>query len=133
MTKNIEKSKKKFEILYKLSDTSREGRTSLDIAREEGFDRIVAMLLEKEFKDGFSNLPSPPPTPPSAPELELFETNSEISIEREDREETREMKPNSVNTFDRCSSNKRGGENVSPLKGIASVIPSGPPCEDGNV
>lgn len=118
MTKNIEKSFKKFKNFYKLSDTCREGRTSLDIAREEGFDRIVAMLLEKEFKDGFSNLPSPPPTPPSAPELELFETNSEISIEREDREETREMKPNSVNTFDRCSSNKRGGENVSPLKGL---------------
>ncbi|XP_023325614.1 ankyrin repeat domain-containing protein 42 [Eurytemora carolleeae] len=91
-------------LLNKGADTSivnREGRTSLDIAREEGFDRIVALLLEKEFKDGFSNLPSPPPTPPSAPELELFETNSEISIERKDREETEEMKPNSVNTFDR--------------------------------
>ena len=101
-----------------MSLNCREGRTSLDIAREEGFDRIVAMLLEKEFKDGFSNLPSPPPTPPSAPELELFETNSEISIELEDREETREMKPNSVNTFDRCSSNKKRGGMFPPLKGL---------------
>ena len=56
-----------------LSCLPREGKTSLDIAREEGFDRIVAMILEIEFKDGGHSLPSPPPTPPSAPLLDAFE------------------------------------------------------------
>ena len=56
-----------------LSFLPREGKTSLDIAREEGFDRIVAMILEIEFKDGGHSLPSPPPTPPSAPLLDAFE------------------------------------------------------------
>ena len=29
----------------------REGKTALDIAREENYDRIVAMILEMEFKE----------------------------------------------------------------------------------
>ncbi len=51
-----------------------EGRTPLDIARQEQHDRIVAIILEAEFQSGRVDevgLPSPPPTPPSAPPLEL--------------------------------------------------------------
>ena len=51
---------------------NREGKTALDIAREEGQERIAAIILETEFQSGASELPSPPPTPPSAPPIEFF-------------------------------------------------------------
>ncbi len=57
------------------SVTNEEGRTPLDIARAEDHDRIVAIILEREFQTSQPEevLPSPPPTPPSAPPLELFQ------------------------------------------------------------
>ena len=51
---------------------NREGKTALDIAREEGQERIAAIIIETEFQSGVSELPSPPPTPPSAPPIEFF-------------------------------------------------------------
>ncbi len=65
-------------LLNKGAQTDRanqERKTPMDIAREEKHDRIVAIILEREFQT-LSNesrdalLPSPPPTPPSAPPLE---------------------------------------------------------------
>ena len=50
-----------------------EGKTALDIAREEGHDKIAAIIIETEFQGNNPDLlPSPPPTPPSAPPMEVF-------------------------------------------------------------
>ena len=58
-----------------------DGKTALDIAREEKHERIVAIILEMEFQavdgcgggaeGGVPRLPTPPPSPPSAPPMEL--------------------------------------------------------------
>ncbi len=34
-------------LTFRISEFFREGKSSLDIAREEGFDKIVALILEK--------------------------------------------------------------------------------------
>lgn len=63
-------------LLNKRANTNiknREGKTALDIAREEGHERIAAIILETEFQGSAPpELPSPPPTPPSAPPIEFF-------------------------------------------------------------
>ena len=52
---------------------NRDRKTALDIARDEGHDKIAAIIIETEFQGNNPDLlPSPPPTPPSAPPLELF-------------------------------------------------------------
>jgi len=75
---------------------NREGKCSLDIAREEGFDKIGAMILEKEFKEGVLPLPSPPPTPP--PELASAPPLDDLFPEVPFADDTLENCPN---TFDR--------------------------------
>ena len=57
---------------------NRERKTALDIAREEGYDKIAAIIIETEFQGNNPDLPSPPPspTPPSAPPMETFGSNS---------------------------------------------------------
>ena len=44
---------------------NKDGQTALDIAREEGHEIIVAIIMEREFQVGNIELPTPPPTPPS--------------------------------------------------------------------
>ena len=44
-----------------------DGKTALDIAREEKHERIVTIILEREFQGGVLELPTPPPTPPHPP------------------------------------------------------------------
>ena len=74
---------------------NREGKTALDIAREEGHDRIAAIILETEFQGAEApDLPSPPPTPPSAPPMAFF------GEEREEEGEGAEGGAGEVNTFD---------------------------------
>ena len=53
---------------------NRERKTALDIAREEGYEKIAAIIIETEFQGNNPDLPSPPPspTPPSAPPIETF-------------------------------------------------------------
>ena len=65
--------------------TNEDGRTPLDIARSESHDRIVAIILEREFQTGQTEemLPSPPPTPPSAPPMELFQDACEEDVDSE--------------------------------------------------
>ena len=55
---------------------NRDGKTALDIAREEEHERIAAIIIETEFQGNNPDLPSPPPTPPSAPPLEFFGASS---------------------------------------------------------
>ena len=56
---------------------NRDSKTALDIAREEGHDKIAAIIIETEFQGNNPDLlPSPPPTPPSAPPMELFGSDS---------------------------------------------------------
>lgn len=53
-----------------------DGKSPLDIARDEKHERIVAIILEMEFQNQEtpdSLLPSPPPTPPSAPPAHLMQ------------------------------------------------------------
>jgi len=64
-----------------------EGRTALDIARQEGHDRIVAIMLEREFRvENGLRLPSPPPTPPSAPPMELMMDDRDAAGEEEEED-----------------------------------------------
>ena len=54
---------------------NRERKTALDIAREEGHDKIAAIIIETEFQGNNPDLPSPPPSPkppPTAPPIEEF-------------------------------------------------------------
>lgn len=53
--------------------SNQDGKTALDIAREEKHERIVAIILEYEFQANTPQpiLPTPPPTPPSAPPFEI--------------------------------------------------------------
>eukprot|EP00090_Calanus_glacialis_P006188 TRINITY_DN14856_c0_g1_i1.p1 TRINITY_DN14856_c0_g1~~TRINITY_DN14856_c0_g1_i1.p1 ORF type:complete len:604 (+),score=165.54 TRINITY_DN14856_c0_g1_i1:579-2390(+) len=51
---------------------NRDGKMALDIARDEEHERIAAIIIETEFQGNNPDLPSPPPTPPSAPPLEFF-------------------------------------------------------------
>ena len=61
---------------------NRDSKTALDIARDEGHDKIAAIIIETEFQGNNPDLlPSPPPTPPSAPPLELFGSQSPLGAE----------------------------------------------------
>ena len=42
---------------------NREGRTAMDIARDNNNTKIVSVILEREFQTGSITLPTPPPTP----------------------------------------------------------------------
>jgi len=57
---------------------NKERKTALDIAREEGHEKIAAIIIETEFQGNNPDLPSPPPspTPPSAPPIEAFSSSS---------------------------------------------------------
>ena len=62
----------------KSSILNRDRKTALDIAREEGHDKIAAIIIETEFQGNNPDLPSPPPSPtsPSAPPLEQYESSA---------------------------------------------------------
>ena len=61
---------------------NRDRKTALDIARDEGHDKIAAIIIETEFQGNNPDLlPSPPPTPPSAPPLEMFGSQSPAGAE----------------------------------------------------
>ena len=58
---------------------NRERKTALDIARDEGHDKIAAIIIETEFQGNNPDLPSPPPPPtppPTAPPMEQFGDSS---------------------------------------------------------
>ena len=59
---------------------NRDRKTALDIAREEGYDKIAAIIIETEFQGNNPDLPSPPPspTPPSAPPIEQFGESASV-------------------------------------------------------
>eukprot|EP00095_Tigriopus_kingsejongensis_P008185 maker-scaffold405_size181423-snap-gene-0.39 protein:Tk08185 transcript:maker-scaffold405_size181423-snap-gene-0.39-mRNA-1 annotation:"ankyrin repeat protein" len=70
--------------------TNQDGKTALDIAREEKHERIVAIILEYEFQANATQevvLPTPPPTPPSAPAMDL---DPSLSSHRSDLQEWRD-------------------------------------------
>jgi len=52
-----------------------DGKTALDIARDEGHEQIVVIIMETEFQGGHAQLPTPPPTPPSAQSMKVLQGN----------------------------------------------------------
>ena len=93
-----------------------EGRTALDIARAgPGSERMAAVILEREFRAGAVNLPTPPPTPGSERKLGTLERWRMELQEEIDRESEEEEEGEGMSVGD-CQETVIGVENDNKVK-----------------